>query len=138
MGDRAVIHFTDGQKIGPAVYVHWSGEDVPAILGETRRIMEDRLGDVGYTTARCIGVCHDRIEGNLSLGTWSAPSEAEIRHADYTHGDAGVFLVNCSGDTWTVECWGGYGLDGEGDYDSDGSNPQRFNLDPSGEFQKAA
>lgn len=36
-----------------------------------------------------------------------------IKSDDYSHGDAGVFLVDV--DTWLVECYNGYGLeDGEG------------------------
>lgn len=129
MGDRALIHFHDGDEISPCIYLHWGGSIVEKLLQETRKKMEGREGDVQYTWARCIGIADDEVPGNLSLGVWNAPSDKyreareemirmepcsfdrEQMHYPYSHGDAGVFLVNCK--TWEVEYFGGYGLAGE-------------------------
>ena len=124
MGDRALIRFHDTETIGPTVYLHWGGSTVRSLLDRTKAFMADRTGDVAYTTARCVGLAHsDTPKTSLSLGVWSEPSDNYLKerermlrhkadpkgwHYPYSHGDAGVFLVNCL--TWEVECFGGYGL----------------------------
>lgn len=136
MGDRALIHFHDGKEMSPCIYLHWGGESVPALLAKTRERMDSRGGDVSYTTARCVGIAHEESDGNLSLGVWNGPDQdyAKARaamvkyepyewdktrkHFPYSHGDAGVFLVDCR--TWDVETFGGYGLGGY-EADEDGA-----------------
>lgn len=105
MGERAQIYFTDGRKIGPGIYLHWNGPDVAELLLETKNHMKGREGDLDYTTARFIGICHEAIPGNLSLGVSNAQSDGWWNHSP---GDAGAFLVNVN--TWTVECADGYGF----------------------------
>jgi hypothetical protein len=42
---------------------------------------------------------------------WDKPADFADRKSwltDYSHGDAGVFLVDCL--DWEVRCFGGYGL----------------------------
>jgi len=120
MGDRAIIHFTDGKNIGPAVYLHWGGESMRDLLDATRKRMGDRTGDVEYTTARCIGLAHEMTPGNLSLGTWNAPSGglAAIMDQEYSHGGFGVLVVDCR--DWTYKHHGGYGFGTEGERQAEG------------------
>lgn len=119
MGDRAVIHFVDARdEVSPGVYLHWGGSDVPALLRATFDLMATRRGDMQYTAARFVGVVHagDKPGTNLSLGLWNAPDGglASIRHSDYSHGDAGVFIVHLDAYGWSIEMHGGYGFPGVG------------------------
>lgn len=110
MGDRAIIHFTDGATIGPAVYLHLDGHKVGELLEELTVLMADRIGDVEYTTARFIGIIHTTRPGNLSLGTRNAPAGGlkSVMSSDYSPGDFGVIVVDCL--DWTYYHHGGYGL----------------------------
>lgn len=136
MGDRALIHVHDGERISPCVYLHWGGTEVEDLLRKTKVLMGDRTGDVAYTAARLCGLAHDADrDSNLSLGIWGPPDSnyAKARehmlktepysfdptrsHYPYSHGDAGVFLVNCK--TWEVECFGGYGFGDGADEEHD-------------------
>ena len=126
MGDRARVFFTSGQDLSPGVYLHWHGNEVAALLRKTRERMKGREGDSHYAAARFVGICHEHIPGNLSLGIECGPSsvnEARERTDGYGYewspGDAGVFIVNCS--TWSVECFGGYGF---------GERPYSLHSDP--------
>ena len=64
-------------------------------------------------TARCLGIAHGNIEGNLSLGASNAPDGgiATVRTDEYSPGDFGVIIVNCN--DWTYEHHGGYGFNGK-------------------------
>ena len=119
MGDRALVIFEHNGDVSPVVYLHWSGNRVPAILQTLKERMCDREGDVSYATARFIGICHEAIDGNLSLGVWNLPvetlvavntrglsSEADKELADYSHGDAGVVVVDAK--DFSFEAYGGY------------------------------
>lgn len=119
MGDRAVVVFTDdeGETYSPGVYLHWNGGQVPDLLKKALPRM--RTGDAGYSAARFCGVAHENIEGALSLGLVDAPERdagsKEFPWAEYSHGDAGVFLVDVN--TWKVDVKEGYA--------------QSFDLDPN-------
>lgn len=111
MGDRALIHVHNGKELSPCVYLHWGGSSVAGLLEALEVQMAERTGDVPYATARLIGLAHERRPGNLSLGVWCADETLEALQAepaDYSHGDAGVFLVDCR--DWSVVTFGGYGL----------------------------
>ena len=115
MGDRAIVHFyapKDGAELSPAVYLHWSGSDVQSLLRETFELMRTRGADLSYTTARFIGICHTKLDGNLSLGVWNAPADGlkAARDPSYSHGDAGVFIVHLTSHGWEIEMHGGYGF----------------------------
>lgn len=105
MGDRALIQFTDGDDYSPITYLHWSGYKVREYLEALKERMKGREGDLAYTAARFVGICHDDIEGNLSLGLWNQDKPLT---EDDSHGDAGCFVVNV--ETWDVQQLGGYGL----------------------------
>lgn len=114
MGDRALIIFHDKDKkdFSPVIYLHWHGSQVKELL--EKALPRLRQGDINYAAARLIGVCHEQIEGALSLGISNAPrgepSEvwAKVTSYDYSAGDAGVFLVDV--DTWKVQAYHGYGF----------------------------
>lgn len=116
MGDRAIVHFTHGDEVSPAIYLHWGGGDVAEYLARCHARMLGRFGDVGYTAARFIGIAHQDIDGNTSLGTWNEGDLATIRTPKYSHGDAGVFIVHLTpaGQPWQVEEHGGYGITANG------------------------
>lgn len=110
MGDRAIIVVKSDQEIAPcAVYLHWSGAAALDLVQTAIERMKGREGDVSYATARLIGICHEHVEGNLSLGVISAPSARNVltgKLDDYSHGDAGVIVWDCG--TNVVQAFAGY------------------------------
>lgn len=101
MGDRCLIVVTDGQEIAPAaIYTHWSGREAPAIIAEAGAENLLRSGDVSYATARLVGHFHSREPGAMSLGLVAAPDDLEPETLrEFSHGDAGVIVVNVSDGT---------------------------------------
>lgn len=110
MGDRAIVVFTDDNCEGeysPGVYVHNSGYRIAELIREFAPAM--RRGDAGYSAARFCGELHECIPGKLGLGLVPGPGKPQSYDdwKKYSHGDAGVFVVNVSnGD---VATYGGYG-----------------------------
>jgi hypothetical protein len=111
MGDRASILFFDSQVISPTVYLHWHGSAVPDWLRILQTVMSNRTDDASYAAARFVGICHERINGNLSLGIQSN----NFRHVDLNHpptleaaspGNAGFVVVDTRDFTWRA--YGGY------------------------------
>lgn len=93
MGDRAVIFFHDAAATAPGIYLHNNGSDAAEWLKTASHRF--RAGDADYAAARFCGICHEMIDGNLSLGLVAPPetlSEDNLRKQDA--GDHGVFLVN--------------------------------------------
>ena len=81
---------------------------------QTKKHMEGRFGDISYACARFIGICHAAAPGNnLSLGVWNTTPEGvkciEDEDDDFSHGDAGVFVVNVT--DFSVKHFGGYPSD---------------------------
>lgn len=103
MGDRALITVTDGKEFSPTCYLHWHGVDVPYILNDLHVLMENRRGDVSYTFARLVGICHELISGNMSLGVLHSSSAKWDKES---HGDAGAILYNCA--TGEVQLYDSY------------------------------
>jgi hypothetical protein len=111
MGNRAIVIFYDSDRISPSVYLHWCGGEVPRLLGELAEYMKGRYGDADYAAARFTGLCHNMIDGNLSLGIFANDlRRANLANATVlqkmSHGDAGVVIVNTSDFTW--QAYGGY------------------------------
>jgi hypothetical protein len=119
MGNRALVIFESKDEVSPVVYLHWNGSQVPELLQQLKERMKGREGDVSYTAARFIGICHESIAGNLSLGVWNMPADtliavksrgsnawADKELAEYSHGDAGVVIVNA--EDFTFQAYGGY------------------------------
>jgi len=98
MGNRAVICLKDNNKQDTVndddlgIYLHWHGseDDVQHFLDLTKSLMNDRLGDTDYAKARLVGVIHEQIEGNLSLGL------DKCKYLDTENFDNGTYIVDCS------------------------------------------
>ena len=115
MGDR-VLFIVHNKSAGdmeveysPVIYGHNSGYVSAKLLNKLHERMSGRRGDVAYACARLIGIMHEDIPGNLSLGVWNLPEDFR-KEAGYltemSHGDAGVILYDCN--DGSVECYGGY------------------------------
>lgn len=118
MGDRALVIFTDKDKteVSPTVYLHWDGSNVPARIEALKTLMGKRTNDVPYAAGRFVGICHVANTGNLSLGIMQTPDNVrqaiisgevvDVVLKEYSHGDAGVVVVDCSDFSW--KSYGGY------------------------------
>ena len=106
MGNRAIIVFEDGSNdYSPQVYLHYSGSSVPQLLDEWWKLMEGRHGDVEYGVARFVGIAHEHIGGNMSLGVFNTKvtkdqfenGAAEVNYwLKQSPRDSGVFIVHCA------------------------------------------
>ncbi len=106
MGNRAVICLKDNNDktcndTDLGIYLHWSGspEQVEQFLKLTRERMEDRLGDIVFGKARLVGVIHEQIDGNLSLGL------DLCQYLDTHNFNNGTYVVNCKDMTITTQLW---------------------------------
>lgn len=111
MGNRASIIFFDAQSVSPTVYLHWHGDAVPNWLLELKDRMTGRFSDASYAAARFVGICHEYIDGNLSLGLHSnCFTHADLRNpqvmASASPGNAGMVVVNSRDFTWRA--YGGH------------------------------
>lgn len=98
MGDRALVVFTDGQGVSPAVYLQWHGEEVTQLLEVTQALMGgDSSGrnsswwpyrDPEACVARFIGICAQVVGGNTGLGVQSIDGELEGAARTATNGSA--------------------------------------------------
>lgn len=105
MGDRASVIFFDKSQVSPVVYLHWHGSRVPDWIEELRCLMADRLWDANYAAARFVGICHNHVPGNLSLGISSCTLKLPDLNRPSTFdrlspGDAGLVIVNAGDFTW--------------------------------------
>ena len=117
MGDRVCVIFFDATYVSPTVYLHWHGDSVPAWLDELKTRMTGRYSDAHYAAARFVGICHEHIGGNLSLGISSNRlTHAELRDPIRMHqespGNAGIVIVDTSDFRW--HAYGGYLADHDG------------------------
>jgi hypothetical protein len=111
MGNRACVIFYDSKRVSPTVYLHWHGESVPAWLEQLKHLMDGRFDDAEYAAARFVGIAHQRIEGNLSLGVLSnsltlVEIHDEHRMESASPGNAGMVVVETRDFTWRA--YGGY------------------------------
>ncbi len=111
MGNRACVIFYDSRRISPTIYLHWHGSSVPAWLEQLKHLMDGRFDDAEYSAARFVGICHQHISGNLSLGLLSnrlTPAELkdERRMEAESPGNAGIVVVDTRDFTW--KAYGGY------------------------------
>jgi len=101
MGNRAVLCLRNNIKEGfnedeVGIYLHWNGSagQVEHFLRKARERMGSRMGDIVYAKARLIGVIHDYIDGNLSLGV------GLVKELDFDNIDNGTYVIDC--ETLTV------------------------------------
>ncbi|MGO9468048.1 MAG: hypothetical protein ACLQVF_28275 [Isosphaeraceae bacterium] len=111
MGNRALVIFHDQHRISPTVYLHWHGSEVPELVRELAEYMQGRHGDAEYAAARFTGLCHQRIQGNVSLGIMANSLRREDLQntavlEEMSHGNAGVVVVDTGDFTW--KAYGGY------------------------------
>lgn len=114
MGDRALIIFTDDAEVSPTVYLHWAGASVPDYIAELATRAHPQGLSAYYAAARFIGIAHENNTGTLSLGVMQTPPEMEAAIqsgkaediASFTHGDAGVVVVDVKDFSW--QAYGGY------------------------------
>lgn len=111
MGNRACIVFYDRNRVSPTVYLHWHADAVPGWLSLLKELMSGRFGDASYAAARFVGICHAKIDGNLSLGISSnkltlADVRNKDRMEDLSPGNAGIVAVDTNDFTW--KAYGGY------------------------------
>lgn len=89
MGNRVIVRFDDDRPRA-GVYLHWDGDKALDWLREAAPRM--RKGDASYAAARFCGVCHEKIEGGLSLGLMG-PEECTPEIAEWQ--DNGMLIVDC-------------------------------------------
>lgn len=118
MGDRAVL-FIEGASC--AVYLHWGGSDVAAILDAASPTM--RANDPDYATARLVAAACTTCRPTTGVGVLPPPADLEPETLKrYSHGDAGVFLIPAA--DGVVRTFAGYGFDrGQ---DGDNATPVTF------------
>ena len=98
MGNRAVICLKDNNKETTindndlGIYLHWNGseDEINHFLQRAKIRMNDRLSSVDYAKARLVGIIHEEIEGNLSLGL------DKCKYLDTDNFDNGTYIVDCS------------------------------------------
>jgi hypothetical protein len=111
MGNRACVIFYDSRRISPTVYLHYRGDSVPAWLEQLKLLMNGRFDDAEYAAARFVGIAHQQIEGNLSLGVLSNSLILPDIHNEHrmeaeSPGNAGIVVVDTRDFTW--KAYGGY------------------------------
>jgi hypothetical protein len=117
MGNRACIVFFDAERVSPTVYLHWHGDAVPCFLEQLKDRMEGRFSDASYAAARFVGICHESIGGNLSLGLLAnkfgqTDVRSKTRMEQHSPGNAGIVVVDTSDFSW--KAYGGYLADSDG------------------------
>jgi len=107
MGNRAAILFFDDRIVSPTIYLHWHGTRLPEWIERLRLRMQGRFGDASYAAARFVGLCHEQIDGPLSLGILSnqlTPGLLRGRSLleSLSPGNAGLVVVDTRDFTWTA------------------------------------
>ena len=113
MGDRALVILKSGTNYSPVMYLHWHAPQVQHYVNRLKEVMESRGEDLNYAFARLLGIVHNDINGNLSLGCWNLPkgfSERDIDLlVDMSHGDGGIYVVDLK--DYAIATYAGYGLE---------------------------
>ncbi len=88
MGDRAIVFFTDGETVSPAVYLHRNGSDVPSLLAAAATAVgrdpegpsceASRIDAPSFHAARFVGACFAAIGGDVSVGSQSVSRDLEV------------------------------------------------------------
>jgi hypothetical protein len=113
MGDRALVILKSGTNYSPVMYLHWHAPQVQHYVNRLKEVMESRGEDLNYAFARLLGVVHNDIDGNLSLGCWNLPKGFSERNTDLlldmSHGDGGIYVVDLK--DYAIATYAGYGLE---------------------------
>ena len=128
MGDRALIVLKEGKEYSPVVYLHWHAPQVQNYINRLKEVMETRGVDLSYAFARLVGIIHNDISGNLSLGSFNLPNdfaETDDYLKKMSHGDGGVYVVNLA--DYSIKTGGGYGLSKQNDKRDGGARDRELN-----------
>jgi hypothetical protein len=113
MGDRALVVLKDGTNYSPVMYLHWHAPQVQNYINRLKEVMNGREGDLQYGFGRLVGIAHNDIGGNLSLGVWNLPQNFSESNAEalksMSHGDGGIYVVDLS--DYSIATYAGYGLE---------------------------
>lgn len=113
MGDRALVILKDDDTYSPVMYLHWHAPQVQNYINRLKEVMEGRGNDVHYAFARLLGIAHNDIDGNLSLGCWNLPKGFNERDTDFlldmSHGDGGIYVISLK--DYSIDTYAGYGLE---------------------------
>lgn len=105
MGDRALIQLYADGEYSPALYLHWSGQEIPTLLQTFYdRFLAKRGDDLEYGFARLVQyACEGADVGSVTgVGVSTVSGPLTVEHSP---GDAGVFIA----DLTTMEVRYGYG-----------------------------
>jgi hypothetical protein len=113
MGDRALVILKGLKGYSPVMYLHWHAPQVQNYINRLKEIMDSRGEDLNYAFARLLGIVHNDINGNLSLGCWNLPNDFSEQNTDLllemSHGDGGIYVVDLK--DYTIATYAGYGLE---------------------------
>ena len=113
MGDRALVILKAHGEYSPVLYLHWHAPQVRHYVHRLREVMAGRGADANYAFARLLGIVHNDIDGNLSLGCWNLPpdfSESDAKCLEeMSHGDGGIYVVDLA--DYGIATYAGYGLE---------------------------
>ena len=103
------------------MYLHWNGSpnNVSTYIDKLAETMEGRRGDLSYAFARLVGIAHEDIEGNLSLGVYSNDFKDDDIYDNVSrisHGDNGVYVVDVD-DYMVTRFFATYVANGPDDFD---------------------
>jgi hypothetical protein len=113
MGDRALVILKSGTDYSPVMYLHWHAPQVRNYVNRLKEVMEGRGNDLNYAFARLLGIVHNDIDGNLSLGCWNLPdgfSETDSKMLrELSQGDGGIYVIDLK--DYAIATHAGYGLE---------------------------
>lgn len=91
MGDRGNIVIDNGTDHGIALYSHWGGSDLPAVLARALARGRGRFGDDPYLTRV---IFSEMIKGDIEGTTGFGIEAFESGTQDYTEAGSGDIVVD--------------------------------------------
>jgi len=90
MGNRAVICFDEYTDDSIGIYVHWQGSKntIEMFLQKTRELMDGKMTDTQYSTARLVQIIANKIGGNLGIGI------DKCINLDCDNNDNGTYVID--------------------------------------------
>lgn len=134
MGDRANIVFytcyEDYQsqkkvRVGPLIYTHWGSDAIDKDIAAVRTLMQGRLNDPTYTSARMVAqLCSHTPNNKNGVGVSSLTDyfeelllshlnaeQSDLLADSFSPGDGGLILVDCGNAHFPSVALGGYWAD---------------------------
>jgi hypothetical protein len=95
------------------MYLHWHAPQVMNYVNRLKEVMAGRGEDLEYAFARLLGIVHNDIDGNLSLGCWNLPRRFNETNTkvlqELSHGDGGIYVVDLR--NYGIATYAGYGME---------------------------